>query len=50
MALGFDRVSNEVGSITPFVRGGYYTHHVTRLDELTALAGVSIDYDLGALR
>ena len=47
VALTFEDVSDEVASITPFVRGGYYTHHVTRADELTVLGGISVDYDLG---
>ena len=50
LALTFERVSSEVRSITPFIRGAYYTHHLVRAEELTVLGGVSIDYDLGRLR
>ncbi|MCA9607429.1 MAG: hypothetical protein KC619_17605 [Myxococcales bacterium] len=49
-ALSFERVSPEVSEISVFVRGGYYTHHVIRCDQLTVLAGLSIDYDLGPVR
>lgn len=38
-----------VGSLAIFVRGGGYTHHVTRQDEATILGGVAVDYDLGGL-
>lgn len=48
--LTLDRPASEVPSLSIFVRGGYYTHHVIRRDELTILGGVAIDYDLGALR
>lgn len=50
VAVSFERVTREVGTIDLFVRGGYYTHHVTRGDELTILGGISIDYDLGGVR
>ena len=50
VAVSFERVTPEVRTIDLFVRGGYYTHHVTRSDELTILGGVSIDYDLGGVR
>lgn len=49
-AVTFRNVTREVSSLSIFVRGGYYTHHVTRADELTVLGGLSIDYDLGAVR
>jgi len=50
VALTFNDVTDEVYSITPFLRGGYYTHHLTRADELTVLGGISIGYDLGAVQ
>lgn len=50
VAVTFERVDAHVPSISAFVRGGYYTHHGTRQDELTVLGGLSVDYDLGALR
>lgn len=46
--LTLDRPAAEVPSLSIFVRGGYYTHHVVRADELTVLGGVSVDYDLGS--
>jgi len=48
--LTLDRPAPEVPSLSFFVRGGYYTHHVVRADELTILGGVVVDYDLGAIR
>lgn len=48
--LEVENAAPEVPSITPFVRGGYYTSHVQRADEWTILGGVAIDYDLGAVR
>lgn len=48
--LTLDRPAPEVPSLSVFVRGGYYTHHVIRADELTVLGGVAVDYDLGAIR
>jgi len=50
VAVTFSDVSEEVESITPFVRGGYYTHHQTRAEELTVLGGISISYDFGGVR
>lgn len=47
--LTFVAPSTEVSSLTIFVRGGYYTHHVLRAEELTILGGVTLAYDLGAL-
>lgn len=38
-----------VGSLAIFVRGGGYTHHVTREGEATILGGVAVDYELGGL-
>lgn len=49
-AITFERVTPEVTGLSIFLRGGYYTHHVTRADQLTVLGGLSIDYDLGAAR
>lgn len=49
VAVSFERVDPHVPSISAFVRGGYYTHHGARRDELTILGGLSVDYDLGAL-
>jgi hypothetical protein len=48
--LTLDRLAPEVPSLSVFVRGGYYTHHVLRADQLTILGGVAIDYDLGTIR
>ncbi|MDQ3035233.1 MAG: hypothetical protein M3Y87_22695 [Myxococcota bacterium] len=39
-----------VASLAVFVRGGWYTHHVTRRDESTILGGVALSYDLGSVR
>lgn len=50
VALSFEGVTDEVSSVTLFVRGGYYTHHGTREGELTVLGGVSIDYEIGGSR
>lgn len=47
--VGWDHLSENVGSLTIFVRGGGYTHHVVRTDEATILGGVAVDYDLGGL-
>lgn len=49
-ALTFEEIDPALSSLTIFVRGGYYTDHVTRGDELTVLGGVSVDYDLGAIQ
>jgi len=49
VAVTFERVDTHVPSISAFVRGGYYTHHGARRDELTVLGGLSVHYDLGAL-
>lgn len=43
----FGRPGKTVSAIEPFVRGGYYTHHGSRLDETTILGGLSLRYDLG---
>lgn len=48
--LTIDRPTPEVVEVTPFLRGGYYTDHVVRAEEFTILGGVSLTYDLGALR
>lgn len=48
--LALERVAAEVPSVGVFVRGGYYTHHVLRADEVTILGGVDVTYDLGAIR
>lgn len=48
--LALDRVAAEVPSVSVFVRGGYYTHHVVRGGELTILGGVDVSYDLGEVR
>ena len=49
-SVTFEDVDPAVPSLSFFVRGGYYTHHVSRQDELTVLGGVSVDYDLGAIQ
>lgn len=49
-AISFRHPADGVSEITPFIRGGYYTHHGIRADELTVLGGISIDYDLGGVR
>ncbi len=48
--LSIGHPSPEVAEVTPFLRAGYYTHHVIRADELTILGGVEVSYDLGAIR
>ena len=48
--LVIDHPSAEVTEVTPFIRGGYYTDHLLRAGELTILGGVSVSYDLGAIR
>lgn len=47
--VGWDHLAPSVSSLTLFVRGGGYTHHVTRAEQATILGGVAIDYDLGGL-
>ena len=48
--LTFERPSEEVTRVEIFVRGGWYTDHVLRQDELTTLGVVSVTYDLGRVR
>jgi hypothetical protein len=48
--LTFQRPLPEISELGFFLRGGYYTHHVTRAEELTVLGGVSVSYDIGAIR
>ncbi len=48
--LAIDRPAPEVPEVTPFLRGGYYTDHVLRREELTVLGGLGVTYDLGAAR
>lgn len=48
--LAFERPADAVTSLGLFVRGGWYTHHVVRRDEVTTLGGVQVTYDLGRLR
>lgn len=50
VALTFERVDTHMPGLSVFVRGGYYTHHVSRQDELTVLGGLSIDFDFGAIQ
>jgi hypothetical protein len=47
--IEWQRVDPVLPSLAIFVRGGGYTHHVTRAEEATVLAGLAIDYDLGGL-
>ena len=49
-ALSFERPGDPVESLDVFVRGGLYTDHVIRREEATILGGVSVRYDLGAIR
>lgn len=42
--------ADAVRGIDLYVRGGWYTHHGPRQDELTVLGGVSVSYDLGRVR
>ncbi len=42
----FRRPNRTLSSITPFVRGGYYTHHGSRQHSTTILGGISLEYDL----
>lgn len=48
--LVIDHPSPEVAEVTPFLRGGYYTDHLIRAGGFTILGGVSVSYDLGAIR
>ncbi len=50
LMLTFERPSEEVTRVEIFVRGGWYTDHVVRQDELTTLGVVSVTYDLGRVR
>lgn len=45
----WQHVAPAVGALSLFVRGGGYTHHVTRAEQATVLGGVAIDYELGGL-
>ena len=49
-ALTFENVDTHVTGLSVFVRGGYYTHHVSRQDELTVLGGLALDFDFGAIQ
>ena len=48
--LEWARPTSEIESLGVFVRGGFYTHHVTRAEEATILGGLCLTYDLGAAR
>ena len=48
-ALTFESPDPAVDGIDLYVRGGIYTDHVTRAEQLTVLGGVSVHYALGAL-
>jgi hypothetical protein len=45
----WQRPAPSIGTLTVFVRGGGYTHHLIRAQEATILGGVSVDYTLGGL-
>jgi hypothetical protein len=47
--MEWTRPAAGVGTLTIFLRGGGYTHHVTREDQATILGGVAVDYELGGL-
>lgn len=47
--LEWQNTAPGIASLALFVRGGFYTHHVTRAEEATILGGVAVDYDLGDL-
>lgn len=47
--LEWQHTAPGIAGLAVFVRGGGYTHHVTRAEEATVLGGVAIDYDLGGL-
>lgn len=49
-ALTFENVDTHITGLSVFVRGGYYTHHVSRQDELTVLGGLALDFDFGAIQ
>ncbi len=49
-AVTFEDVDPRMPGLSVYVRGAYYTHHVSRQDELTVLGGLSIDYDLGGIQ
>ena len=44
VGLELARPADDIANIEIFVRGGYYTHHIVRADELTILAGVAVNY------
>lgn len=48
-ALVFSDPADPFEELGIFLRGAYYTHHVSREDSLTVLAGVGVSYDLGDL-
>lgn len=50
VALTFERPADVIDGIDLYVRGGVYTDHVTRAEQPTVLGGVTVHYDLGALR
>ncbi len=45
----WQRPAANIGTLTVFVRGGGYTHHLVRQGEATILGGVAVDYTLGGL-
>lgn len=47
--LAWDRFDRAVASLDVFLRLGLYTDHRERSRELTTMAGISVDWDLGAL-
>ncbi|MGE0785139.1 MAG: hypothetical protein AB7S26_05575 [Sandaracinaceae bacterium] len=48
VALDLRGIDPAIDSLGVFVRGGYYTDHVTRADSFTILGGISIDWDMEA--
>jgi hypothetical protein len=48
--LEVERAAPEVPAIHVFVRGGYYTSHALFGGQYSMLAGLAVDYDLGAVR
>lgn len=47
--LEWQHTAPGIAGLAVFLRGGGYTHHVSRAEEATVLGGVAIDYDLGGL-
>jgi hypothetical protein len=47
--LAWEHASPELDTVELWIRLGYYTHHGVRQGEVSALAGLAIDWDLGPI-